>query len=374
MGERKGQLRGGVTEGSHRPHTFSRGADEFSQETDSIPSQVSAQSADRRQERLKFCVNRVLRGEGLPPFGENARTLMARSLDPNCGSLQLADVVLRDVGLTSQLLRVVNSSFYNRSGRRILSVAHAISLLGQDTVRALVAGMKFVEHFARQAPALRELMTLSLLTASHVQHTALMVGFTRPEEAWVCGLFRNLGEVLMARYYGREYASVLLAVQKEQVPLRAAARRVFQFDFEDIGPGIAESWNLPDQVCMCTGGGSRALTLEERCLASLTNFGYELTGSLYRYGEAGRGRMPKTVITPTGRKYDVTAHDLDRIADRAIIDTRHTLNVLQMPAAALVFETQAEQARLVLGAPPEPAIFACDLDEVEAAVAIAASR
>src|SRR5579885_2121169 len=125
---------------------------------------------------------------------------------------------------------------------------------------------------------------------------------------------------------------------------------------------------------MCTGGGRGALTVEQQCLASLTNFGHALTASLYRYKDGDTNRLPKTVITPNGHRHNITEHDLDYIADRAIIDTRHTLNVLQMPAAALVFEAQVEKARSILGAAPEPAIIACDLDEVEAALQIAAAR
>jgi hypothetical protein len=207
-----------------------------------------------------------------------------------------------------------------------------------------------------------------------VQQAAIAVGYARPEEAYICGLFRNLGEVLMARYYGLEYADVLLLMQQDGVPLRVAARRIFEFDFDEIGPGIAEFWNLPDQVRMCTGGGRGALSADQRCLASLTNFGYELTASLYRYKDGPGHRVPKTIITPTGRRYNLTPLDLDRITDRAIIDTRRTLNVLQMPAAAVAFEAQVEQARAVLGAPPEPGVMACDLDEVQAALEIAGAR
>lgn len=350
-------------------------SDEQSRESTVIPAYPSRpKDQSARDKKLQACLGRVLRGEGVPPFGQNAQELMDCAGNPETGSSQLARVVLRDLGLTSQLLRVVNSSYYNRSGRRILSVPHAISMLGWDTVRTLVAGLRFVETYARRSPGLRELMTFSLLNAANVQQAAIAVGYARPEEAYICGLFRNLGEVLMARYFGREYADVLIAVEKDHLPLRSAARRVFGFEFDDIGPGIAEFWNLPEQVRMCTGGGRGAMSVDEQCLASLTNFGHELTASLYRYHDIAGNRVPKRVTTPTGRAYNMTAHDLDRITDRAIIDTRHTLNVLQMPAAALAFEAQAEQARAVLGAPPEQAISACDLDEVEAALEIAAAR
>lgn len=316
------------------------------------------------EERLEHCLKKVLRGQGVPPFAQHAQELVECSLDPELGSAHLAQVVLKDLGLTSQLLRVVNSSFYNRSGRRILNVAHAISLLGWETVRTLLMGMRYVEHYVRCSPGLRELMTSSLLTAAHVQQAALLVGYARPEEAYVCGLFRNLGEVLMARYYGREYSDVLLAMEEEHLPRRAAAMRVFRFDFDDLGPGIAEAWNLPAQVCLCAGGGRNAGRIEDRCLVSLVNFGHEVTASLYRNPEGVEAEMPRAVVTPTGRIYKIAERDLSQIVECAAADTKHIVAVLQVPMASLRLEVQAEQARSILNAPR----VVCDVGKLASAI------
>ena len=39
---------------------------------------------------------------------------------------------------------------YNHSGRPILSIAHAVMLLGWLQVRNLVSAVRFIEHFAAQ--------------------------------------------------------------------------------------------------------------------------------------------------------------------------------------------------------------------------------
>jgi HD-like signal output (HDOD) protein len=94
---------------------------------------------------------------------------------------------------------------YNRSGRPILSVAHAASLMGMQAIRDVAAGTMLFEHFRKRSPGVRELMILSLLSANHAREAAQKLGFARPEEAYLCGMFRNLGEILVACYLPEDY-------------------------------------------------------------------------------------------------------------------------------------------------------------------------
>src|ERR1035438_6325037 len=66
-----------------------------------------------RQQKLDACVQRISREEGAPPFGQHANELIARTLDLDGGSSDLARVALKDLGLTSQILRAANSALYN---------------------------------------------------------------------------------------------------------------------------------------------------------------------------------------------------------------------------------------------------------------------
>lgn len=92
-----------------------------------------------REEKLEVCVDRIFHGEGIPPFCDHANEVLLRTLDPDGNSIELVRVILKDLGLTSKILRLANSAMYNHSGRPILSVPHAIILLGWDKVRSMVS-------------------------------------------------------------------------------------------------------------------------------------------------------------------------------------------------------------------------------------------
>ena len=62
----------------------------------------------------------------------------------------------------------------------------------------MATGVVLLEHFRKHSPGLKELILLSLLTANHAREVADRVGYPKREEAYLCGMFRNLGEVLVA--------------------------------------------------------------------------------------------------------------------------------------------------------------------------------
>lgn len=304
----------------------------------------------KRGPTLEVCVERILNSEGVPPFTQNANDLMLKTLDFESDGRELGALILKDLGLTSQLLRLANSAMFNRSGKPILSVAHAMILLGWDRVRNLVSTVRYVEHFVERSAGLRELMLLSVLTAVHSREVAAASGYPRPEEAYLWGLFRNIGEVLIACHYPLEYASILLAMQAEKIPLGAACLRVLNFRADDVGLRVAAGWNMPSRVCRALAGSDRGGVLLDRSAASIADYARELTHAIYRDGAGIEAVNLQCVLDADGNRSLVSVRDLCRIVDSAASETETTFAALEVPVARLRLERQAERARAILAA------------------------
>lgn len=274
---------------------------------------------------------------------------MLGTLDLETPGLELARIILKDLGLTSQILRLANSAMFNRSGRPILSIAHGIVLLGWDRVRNLVSTARFIEHFANRSAGLRELLMMSVLSAVHCRDVAAAVGYPRPEEAYICGLFRNIGEVLIACHYPVEYALILIAMQTEKIPYRAACLRVLDFPWDDVGLRVAARWNMPSRVRRSLAGSEASLgSALDRSATSITDYARELTHSLYRDGEGIDSVHLHCVLDTAGRQTLVSVRDLVRIVDSAALETQETFAALGVPATQFSLEKQAERARSIL--------------------------
>lgn len=324
-----------------------------------------------QEEKLDLCVRGIFHGEGVPPFCDHANEIMVQTLDFDGGSSKdLVRIILQDIGLASQVLRLANSAMYNHSGRPILSIAHATMLLGWLQVRSMVSAVRFIEHFANRSPGIREIVLASVLTAIQCRDVATAMGYPRPDEAYICGLFRNLGEVLIACHQPSDYSRVILTMQEEKIPERAACIRVLDFSWDAVGLHVAAGWNLPNAVRLSMQPPGASAAPLDRCLASITNYGHNLTRSLYRKGAAVDTVHLETVLDPAGQPSQVSIRDLRRIVDSAVAETRETFSALQIPVENLRLSKQAEQAQLILESIP---IFdSSGLDKLDQAIQRAA--
>lgn len=294
-------------------------------------------------------MERILHSEGVPPFCQHANDVMVRTLDLESSGVEISRIILKDVGLASQILRLANSAMYNRSGRPILSIAHAIVLLGWDRVRSLVSTVRFLEHFEKRSPGLRELLVLSLLTAVHSRDVAAAVCYPRPEEVYICGLFRNIGEVLIACHYPIEYSLILLSMEADKIPQRAACLRVLDFAWDDVGSRVAANWNMPSRVCHSLAGPQTLSgSASDRSAASITDYSRELTHALYRDGDGIDSVHLRCVQDQAGEQTLVSVRDLCRIVDSAALETQQTFAALGVSTAGLRLEQQAARARAIL--------------------------
>jgi HD-like signal output (HDOD) protein len=309
---------------------------------------------ETRQQKLDAVVQRISREEGAPPFGQHANELIARTLDLDGGSSgTLARVALKDLGLTSQILRAANSALYNHSGRPIMSVPHGIVLIGWDTLRNLIGTIRYIEHYANRSPGLRELMMLSLLTAVHSRDIAASIGYPRPEEAHLGGLFRNLGEVMVACHCPEDYSKIILLMHKENIDQGRASVRVLGFSWDEVGLRVAARWDMPPNIDVCLRGpGGPPGPPMDRCLASITDYARDLTHAVYRDGAAVERMHLRWVIDPRGRRVVLPEGDLRRMTDSALRETRDTFAALGIPSNSLRLDRQAERARDLLASAP----------------------
>jgi len=249
-----------------------------------------------RQEVVRAHLDRMLVQPDFPAFSENIHEVTRRAGDEEASLRQITNAILKDLSLTLKVVRTANSPYYNRLGRTVLTVTHAVALLGLDTIQALAGGMMLFQHYRSVSPGLKELMLLSLLSASHARVTAARIGYPRREEAYLCGMFRNLGEVLVACYLPRKYTAVLAGMKEGRRAERESCQRVLKCTFEDLGVAAARHWHIPEQVAGCIRAEyprlTRPLKRDIELLEALTSFSHGLTEAIHRREPRGvRARL-----------------------------------------------------------------------------------
>jgi HD-like signal output (HDOD) protein len=247
---------------------------------------------------------------------------------------RLTTLILNDYGLLLMVMRTANSVRYNRSGKRICSVTHAVALLGVNTIRNLASGLHFLEHYRGRSAGLTELILLSTLTAAHAHRIANMLGCARSEEAALCGMFMNLGEVLIASHVQDRYRMIRHRTKECSWTDRQACIRELGFTYEDLGQAMASYWRLPASV----GDAMRSvddwmheLDPERRLFSAITAFSHELTNAVYRNEqEQNAGAAVAALVGWYGETLRLEPDDVRRLLTDGISDTKQLFAALKI--------------------------------------------
>ena len=128
----------------------------------------------------------------------------------------LAALVQRDVGLTFQLLKLVNSVWYGLS-HRVTSIQHALVLLGDREVHRWASMMALIA-VGNDKPS--ELLTLSLIRAKFAEQLAMLTSLKKQaSELFLLGMF-SVVDAIMDRKMEDVLTEVALAKTIKQTLLR----------------------------------------------------------------------------------------------------------------------------------------------------------
>ena len=291
-------------------------------------------------------LQRILADVDFPAISNDALEALKEVPDDESSIHRLANIVLREYALTVKVLRTANSAHYRRTDKHIRSAAHAMLLLGAGTVRNLAASLLLFEHYRKRSPGLKELMLLSLLTANHARELALLRGLPDPEEANLCGMFRNLGEVLVAAYFPRDYARILQVMEQRACGQAAAAFEVLGFPYEELGEAMARNWGMPDRV---VAGIRSAGTQASDDLLAITAFAHELTTAVYRRDADPARDGVAEVLQRFAKRLKLGRDEVGGVLQSALKETRATFAAANVTLDGLTLRKQQHAALAALG-------------------------
>ncbi len=322
---------------------------------------MSAAGLPRAVGRVETCVRSLASKPDFPAFSKHVQDVLAAIEHDQLSPRELGQLILPDFSLTLNLLRRANAR--NLSGRQIVSITHAVVMLGMEAVRHLASGQLIFEHFHDKPAGVRELMTLSILSANHVRQLTRPYPEVRSEEAYLCGMVRNLGEVLASYYLPAQYARILKLNDQKGLPLSSACKEVLQFTFEDLGEAVVRHWGLPERVATsvhATVPPKGPLSPRDLLMAAVS-LGHLMTTSVYRMDpEEGAERL-KASLRMHESWFRLSRDEVDRILAEAITGTQESFAAMNVSIDDLRLEAQTRtilQAMDTADAPADPDVAA----------------
>ena len=211
-------------------------------------SELNGKGAASSHSTVEFLLRRMQRKKDFPTISRtltDINKLTSESSDASAD--KLANVILRDFALTSKLLKLVNSAFYSGMSGEVTSISNAVVLLGFEKICMIANSLTFFSHMQGGAE-LKDSMTKSFLGGLIARHLAQRAKLPGAEEAFICGLFQNLGENLVIYYFPEDYAEIKTLMDERALNKSQAARGVLGVSDSELGAAVARTWQLPDSI------------------------------------------------------------------------------------------------------------------------------
>jgi len=207
------------------------------------------QQAATEQTTLLLLKRSINKNGAFPAMGNNISQIMKLTNGQGCAE-KLADIILRDLSLSSKILSIVNSSSYGQFGGEINTISRAVVILGLNQIQSLSISFMVFEKLNNgpMVETLKSNTCQSYLSAIFAKKLAANIALIDSEEAFLASMFYNLGKQIVIYFLPDEYDEILKLVIDKGIGEDNASKRVLGINFATIGQFMANEWKLPKNV------------------------------------------------------------------------------------------------------------------------------
>ena len=190
--------------------------------------------------------------ETLPCLPALYAEMMEAAQSPEATIQTIGSVIARDMGMTAKILQLVNTASFGLT-RSVTDAMEAVTLLGLETVRALVLSFHVFAQFDVAAlPALSAeiLWKHSLRVGKLAKQIAQAEGRDHRlcEDAYTAGLLHDCGRLALATHIPGYYANALALAQQDNIPLIEAEMATLNATHAQVGAYLMGLWGLPPAI------------------------------------------------------------------------------------------------------------------------------
>jgi HD-like signal output (HDOD) protein len=172
--------------------------------------------------------------------------------DANVSLVELARGIRQDPALAGGVLKIANSAAYGARGE-IFSIDQALLRIGLRQTGRLALALSLHNMIPRnpgEDPQAywRHLLGAATAASVVVRRQPDLAGDIDEESAYLLGLFHDVGLLVLAGQYAKEYRATRHAARASKQPYHVVEREVLGTDHGEMGALIAMSWGLPDHV------------------------------------------------------------------------------------------------------------------------------
>lgn len=200
-------------------------------------------------EKLQGLISQL---ESLPCISSIYTELIEELQSEDASIDKIGRIISRDVGMSIKILQLVNSSFFGIR-QHISSISQAVSLLGLETIKALVLSVKIFSQFNHDSLEMfsyNVFMEHSFAVSEWARSIAKVENMDRKliDYALIAGMLHDVGKLILAARIPREYEKVLTLTESNEITMLEAEREVIGSTHAEIGAYLLGLWGFSNSI------------------------------------------------------------------------------------------------------------------------------
>lgn len=266
----------------------------------------------------------ILKGIRIPPQPQVIIDLQMEMVMPDFALSDIANLIAKDVGLSGNVLKTVNSPFYGLPSK-ITSIPQALSLLGLNSVVNLINAAALRDSLSgEEAGTMIDFWDNAMDVAAACALIAKKLGIASSDDAYTLGLFHNAAVPLLALKF-KNYGEVMQQAYAEtERSITAIECEQIKTDHCAIAHLIARRWKLPEHICDVIAEHHEAerrfaqrdlVECERKNLMAVLKLAEHLCGTYKKLGNQSEDHEFKRLLPLLLNYLSLTEHDIDDLAD-----------------------------------------------------------
>ena len=201
---------------------------------------------------MRALINKIIQKvEKLPTISTVAFEVIRLCSDKEVPIPKLVKIIAGDQSLTSQILKVANSSYFNYP-RTIYSLDRAIIILGFNLLRDISVSLAVFSLFkgfkTKNYDLLRNIWRHSLYTGISCKVLAQNYEPESKENLYIGGLLHDIGKLVLITTMGKDYDLLIEKAEQETISMVELESKFLGVNHSEVGAGLIELWNLPESL------------------------------------------------------------------------------------------------------------------------------
>lgn len=249
--------------------------------------------------------------------------------DPDCSMAEVGKIISADPSIAIKALRLVNSAHYGLRNR-VVSIEHAVMLLGLKVIRNLVLSATVFETFTGGTDELLHhcvstgVVMRILVDTQYGQQTGDI------EDVFVYGLLHDVGKIIFQEFLPEESKQAYALACEKNIPSYEAEREVIGCDHAEVGARLAVKWNLPHQLAQAIGGHHDLSVCEDEQAREWAAMLSAADYICYASGMPAAAGVPAVIDDQMWKAAKLTSRTMPQILDRFFLAQEQVQELLEI--------------------------------------------